>query len=268
MEIYIVNNKYGYYLINVLKYILVQEKFEVKIVDNVNLNIDNLHIILFSQHVKTYPKNYIIYNLEQKDISNWIDKKYELSLLFSKKCWDYSYVNLKKFHKIIQDKMKFFRLPIIKYELINKYIPNHINDYDILFYGTMNDSRTVILKEINKKLNKKYNIKIINNIFGKELFNFIQKTKIVLNISYYNNALLECYRINEVQSCKKLVISFYPNKDDIDNYNYYKDSVAFVNSIDKMIEKIIYYIENKNKYEEKISNIKYIENTKFIHNYL
>ena len=63
MLIYIITCKYGYYLSIVLRYILIKENYEVEIKEDINLKDDNLHIILFSQKVKTYPKNYIIYNL-------------------------------------------------------------------------------------------------------------------------------------------------------------------------------------------------------------
>lgn len=268
MLIYIITCKYGYYLSNVLKYILLKENYEVKIKEDINLKDDNLHIILFSQKVKTYPRNYIIYNLEQKNISKWIDKKYELSLLFSKKCWDYSFVNIYKFHKLIQDKMIYFKLPCIEYSLLEDYQENNIQEFDILFYGTMNDSRIKALNIIQMNLGFKYHIKIINNIFGKELFNYIRKCKIVLNISYYKSALLECYRINEVQSCKKLVISFFPNREDTNNYNYYKDSVVFVKTLNNMISNINYYLENKQEYDKKISCIQFLKSTEFIHNIL
>ena len=268
MEINIITCKYGYYLSNVLKNILTNENYDVSIKDDINLNDEKLNIILFSQKIKTYPKNYIIYQLEQKDISNWINKKYELSLLFSKRCWDYSEVNINKFHTLIQQKMILFRLPCIKYNLISNYNNDTIKEHDILFYGTMNNTRMKILNIIQMKLGGKYHIKIINDIFGEELFEYIKKCKIVLNISYYKNALLECYRINEVQSCEKLVISFYPNQEDISNFDYYKESIVFVNSIDSMIENSIHYLENKEEYEKKIANIKFLDDTKFIHNLL
>ena len=268
MLIYIITCKYGYYLSIVLKYILLKENYQVLIKEDINLKDDNLHIILFSQKIKTYPKNYIIYNLEQKNISKWIDKKYELSLLFSKRCWDYSLVNIHKFHKLIQDKMIYFKLPCIEYNLLEDYQENTIEEFDVLFYGTMNDSRIKALNIIQMNLGFKYHIKIINNIFGKELFNYIRKCKIVLNISYYKNALLECYRINEVQSCKKLVISFFPNIEDSSNYHYYKDSVVFVRTLNNMISNINYYLENKIEYDKKIESIKFLENTKFIHDIL
>ena len=267
MDINIISCKYGYYLSNVLKYILEKENYKVFIKEYINLNDNNLHIILFSQKIKKYPKNYIIYNLEQKDISKWINKKFELSILFSKKSWDYSNLNINKFKKIIQNKLIYFRLPCIDYKLIDTSASNII-EFDILFYGTMNEKRKNILNFIQLKLNHQYKFKIINNLFGKNLFDYIKKCKIVLNISFYNNALLECYRLNEIQSCKKLAISFLPNKDDFENFNYYKESVVFVNSINNMIENIKFYLNNKIEYDEKINQIKYLENTNFINNLL
>ena len=267
MEINIFTCKYGYYLSLVLKYILNKENYQVDIVKNIDLNNTNLYIILFSQKIKKYPKNYIIYNLEQKDISKWINQKFELSILYSKRSWDYSNLNISKFNNILQKKLTYFQLPLISYNLlVNKN--NNIEEYDILFYGTMNNHRINILNFIKFKLGKKYKIKVLNNKFEKDLFDYIEKCKIVLNISYYRDALLECYRINEVQSCNKLVISFLPNKEDIINYNLYKDSVIFVDSINNMIENIIYYLENNNKYEEKIKKINFLKDTSFIHSFL
>ena len=84
-KIYIFTTKFGYYISKCLEYILKEDKFDPEIIYNIDVNKNNLHIILFSQKVKIFPKNYIIYQLEQKDISKWIDKKYELSILYSKK---------------------------------------------------------------------------------------------------------------------------------------------------------------------------------------
>jgi hypothetical protein len=265
-KVIITSCKFGYYLSNVLKFILEKENFHVNIQEDVSMNTDDLHIILFSQKIKVFPKNYIIYQLEQKDISNWINKKYELSLLFSKRCWDYSNANINKFHPLIQQKMKLFRIPIIPMHQIT-----HIKDqtnFDILFYGTMNEPRRMILQYIQKIIGTRYTFRFIQNVFEEKLFEQIQACKIVLNIHFYENALLESYRISEVQSCRKLVISFLPNLDDKDNFNYYKESVVFVNSIDNMIKSIDYYMNNQDKYDEKINKIKIIEDTNFIHDLL
>ena len=52
MNINIITCKYGYYLSNVLKYILEEENHKVFIKEYINLNDNNLHIILFSQKIK------------------------------------------------------------------------------------------------------------------------------------------------------------------------------------------------------------------------
>ena len=49
LPIYIISCKFGYYLSNVLKYILEKEKYKVIIEDTLDIEKENLHIILFSQ---------------------------------------------------------------------------------------------------------------------------------------------------------------------------------------------------------------------------
>ena len=104
--VYIQTTKFGYYISNAIKYLLFKNFIISKIIYEVDYKNPNLHIILFSQKVPKFPKNYIIYQLEQKDISKWIDKKYELSILYSKKTWDYSKSNINKFSNILQKKNK------------------------------------------------------------------------------------------------------------------------------------------------------------------
>ena len=65
----------------------------------------------------------------------------------------------------------------------------------------MNNIRKQKLLYLQKKLYPKYNIKIINNIYGIELFHEIINSKIVLNIHFYKDAILETNRLNEILSC-------------------------------------------------------------------
>lgn len=258
--IYIFSSKYGYYLAKTLQYLLFKNNILSYIIDKINYNSKNLHIILFSQKVKKYPRNYIIYQLEQKDISSWVDKKYQLSILFSKKTWDYSNSNILKFPDKVQQKMEYFPIPLIPYHYLNNNIKSNIYtniNNNILFYGSLNDKRKLMLNYLQKKLYPKYKIHIVNNLFEEELFREILKTKIVINIHFYENAILETNRLNECLSCKKLVISEKPNIIDIENYLSYNDKVIFVDNPTEMYEKIVYYLENEEEYEKFINNIKY-----------
>jgi hypothetical protein len=111
----------------------------------------------------------------------------------------------------------------------------------------MNDIRKNKLQYLQKKLFPKYTIKIINNLYGIPLINEIINSKIILNIHFYKGALLETNRLNEILSCNKLIISETPNISDNYNYDLYKNNVIFIDNIDEMYEKIIYYLNNFDK---------------------
>ena len=241
--VYIFSTKFGYYVSNVLQYLLQENNIKSKIVYDINYKLDNLYIILFSQKVHKYPKNYIIYQLEQKDISSWINTKYELSIYHSIITWDYSESNIEKFHDVIKKKMIYFPIPLIKYNLLNPLINlNNIPSNNILFYGSLNDIRKHNINYLQQKLMPKYFIKIAQNMYGSQLFQEIINSKIVLNIHFYENAILETCRLNEILSCNRIVISEKPNMIDIKNYELYKDKVCFIENIDEMYEKIIFYL--------------------------
>jgi hypothetical protein len=244
--VYIFTTNFGYYISRVLKYLLIHHNINCEIVYDINYKLENLYIILFSQKVKVYPKNYIIYQLEQKDISSWIDTKYELSIYHSIITWDYSQSNIDKFHDVIKKKILYFPIPLVPYSLLNPLINlNNIPSNNILFYGSLNNIRKHKINYLQKKLMPKYFIKIVQNIYGQELVQEIINSKIVLNIHFYENAILETCRLNEILSCNRIVISEKPNMIDIKNYELYKNKVCFVENIDEMCKKIYSYFTLK-----------------------
>ena len=258
-KVYIFSTKFGYYISKVIQYILFKNFILSEIIYKIDYNNPNLHIILFSQKVKKFPKNYIIYQLEQKDISKWINKKYELSILFSKITWDYSESNINKFSDIIQKKIIYFPIPLIPQSylnnniiILNKMYNVNYPKNNILFFGSMNNIRKNKLNYLQKKLNlssnsnSKYFIKIINNLYGNNLIQEILNSKIILNIHFYKDAILETCRLNEILSCNRLIISEYPNMIDHKNYDLYKTKVIFTNTMDEMCDNILYYLNNNN----------------------
>jgi hypothetical protein len=239
-SINIFTTKFGFYIAHSLKYLFEQKNIQVKIIYEINPNDPTLHIILFSQKIHVFPKNYIIYQLEQKDISKWVDSKYEASILFSKITWDYSQSNIDKFPDLIKQKMIYVPIPLVPIGLLNPiYNSNITPQNNILFFGSMNNIRRHKLNYLQKKLYPKYKIKIISNIYGDKLIKEILNSKIILNIHFYKDAILETARINEVLSCNRIVISELPNMIDVQNYNLYIDKVVFVENINSMYNKII-----------------------------
>jgi hypothetical protein len=256
-KVYIFTTKYGYYLSLVLKYILFKNLIPSEIIYEINPANPNLHIIMFSQKVKQFPRKYILYQLEQKDISNFINARYELSILHSQETWDYSHSNINKFNDILRKKISYLPIPLIPYRYL---IYQNINSYNmpykrnIIFFGSINYLREKKINYLNSKLLKfGYSIKVFSNLFGADLFKEILNSVIILNIHNYNNGILETNRLNEILSCNRLVISEKPDiRIDFYNYSIYSEKVVFVNSLDEMVEKIIYYLKNKNKYDERL----------------
>lgn len=276
--IYIFTTRCGIYISRTIQFLLFLNNIHSEIVFNIDFNKNNLFIILFPHKVKIFPKNYICYQLEQKDISKWINNRYLLSILNSKLTWDYSESNINKFDENLKKKIKLFKIPLISYycfkpEIYNKYITynNEKNDniiqknevYDVLFFGHMNERRHKIINYIKQKLNNKYKFQYITGLYGDSLFEKILQSKIVLNIHYYEGSILETCRINEILSCNKLVISELPDISDIENKNYYNDLIIYYDNYDDLINKITLYLENKDLYNSKINN-----NKKFIDNNL
>jgi len=253
-KILIFSTKFGNYISKALSYILKKNNIDSEIIFKIDYNSPLLHIILFSQKVEVFPKNYIIYQLEQKDISKWINKKYELSIYHSIKTFDYSESNIKKFHPTIIKKMIYYPIPLISIEKLYNINTSSISikpKNDILFYGSMNDIRSLKLKYLNNLLNPKYNIRIITNLYGDQLIYEILNSKIILNIHFYQGAILETCRINEILSCHRIVISEKPNIIDLKNYELYKNNVIFTDGINDMYNKIIDVLENYNEFKYK-----------------
>ena len=267
--IYIYTTKCGIYISRTIQFLLYLNNIPSKIVFKINIKQNNLYIILFPHTVSFFPKKYIVYQLEQKDISKWINNKYILSILYSKLTLDYSQSNINKFDETLKKKIHLFKIPLISYFNFKPDCYNKYNiEYDILFFGHMNIRRQNIINDIKKKIPNKYKFHYITNLYGDLLFEQILKSKIVLNIHFYENAILETCRINEVLSCNKLVISEYPDNSDKDNKEFYDNLIIYYNNIDDLINKIIFYLENNEEYEKIINNNKIFmkENLNFYKN--
>ncbi len=249
----IYTTKIGLYIADCLKYMLDKMKYNTQIVYNIseediinnNNNPNEIYIILFCQTLQIIPsKNkYIIYQLEQVKQSKWIDNLYLKRIEESLFTLDYSLYNYKNYEKKYRKKIYHFPIPIIKKLNINNNIEII---YDLLFFGNLNNRR----KNICRMIKNKYNILVINNLFGDDLYNIIMKSKIILNIHFYKNAILETARINDVLRFNKLIISEKSCDNDMmeiyNNIIYCDEIEDNFNNIDKLFELIDNYLINDN----------------------
>lgn len=156
--------------------------------------------------------------------------------------WDYDQDNIvflksKGFKNIKHIKLGFTEKLVYKNK--NKTEPF----FDIIFFGSINEKRLHFLK----KLSLKYKLCIISNdcksykdyfddiydsMYGQELFDYINNSKIVINLHYYDSHLQEQVRIFELLINNKLVVSQKSVK------NYFGDLIIEFDSETEMIEKI------------------------------
>jgi hypothetical protein len=212
---------------------IIHNKIEDDILENNKQNPNEYFIILFSHLIKKMPEpnKYIIYQLEQKRQSKFINDKVLENISKSLITWDYSNENIIQFGETYKNKILFQPISII-----NKIQKNKLPViYDILFFGVGCIRRNKILKYLKKQ---KYNIFITSSIFGDEMYKIISQSKIILNIHVYEDAILEIARINEVLPFNKLIISELPCESDYINKNFYQDKIIFCEVIKRNLSNI------------------------------
>jgi len=253
----------GIFIAKGIKKMFNKNNIDSKIVNNItqididknNLNPNEYFFIIFPHTLNLFPsqKKYIIYQLEQYKQSPWINDQYKERMLDSLITFDYSLENFRNFNENIQSKIYYLPIPIKNNFNI---ILSDFSEYDLLIFGSENERRNKIIRHLSKK----YNILFIKNLYGNDLYKIIQKSKIILNIHFYLNAILETCRINETLYNNKLIISEEPDKEDWLNRNIYKNNIVFVeeikdnlSNINKLEQLIDFYLD-KNNYSNFMKN--------------
>ena len=153
--------------------------------------------IIFGAHllnddmINSIPSNTIIFNTEQIESINEIWKR-RILLLASKGMifWDYSNHNLDLLLTKLNVKGRLLEIGFQKN--LQRIKMNDNKEVDVLFYGSLNNRREKI---INSLLKNNVKVKCLFGVYGKERDDWIGKSKIVLNLHYYDSKIFEIVRI-------------------------------------------------------------------------
>jgi hypothetical protein len=228
--------------------------------------VDTIFLIMFnnSSHF-LLPNKFIFYQIEQLGSIFLIGKKFlsrlKYSCLKSIMVWEYTNLTSNIYSKYCEGKLKYVPMPFVLNKEINSNNLNLDNwdnlKYDIFFYGNKNLRREKILNELSKY----FKIKIGWGVYGQKKIDYILRSKIILNLHYYEKAGLETCRFNEILNYNKVIIS-ENSLSDISNMNLYSDLIVMVDNIDenlsnidKLIEHIKHFLINDN-YLKKINKNK------------
>jgi SAM-dependent methyltransferase len=147
------------------------------------------------------PAGSIVYNLEQLGGASLSPAYYELAS--KHQVWDYSLRNIEKWKA-----MNCFHAPI---HVPLGYVPelsrikaSQAQDIDVLFYGSLNERRTAILNALK---NAGLKVHTVFGVYGKKRDEVIARSKVVLNIHFYDTRVFEIVRIAYLLANSKAVVS-------------------------------------------------------------
>ena len=246
------------------------------------LNNDQNHIYLFYylflNPEKLASVKYIVYQLEQNinnNLSFYYNKLIKNNILEkifknAKLCLDYAEQNIDVINNIFNIKSILLPPPIFYnskiIELYNRNT-NINNKYDIIFVGSLNKRRKMIIK----LLSKKYNVFVSKiKLYDNELSKKFIECKILLNLHSFEDAILERIRLNEGIENGIRIISEKPNILDIEickDYEYIVDFIEIIknNDITELCNKIDYILNNNNTINNEVINDKILNlNNNFI----
>ncbi len=197
------------------------------------------------------PPCYICYQMEQTINSRWLSDRYISVLENSKAVLDYSKVNIAYFDRYDEVKNKIYYVPmgVTGSDIENSVIPDS-QDIDVLFYGDINCDRR---KRIIEVLNKSFDVHVESDLFGDAMHDIIRRSKVVINIHYYEGALLETPRISEILSLGTSVIVSEKSRDPEEEKRM-ADYVDFVeiDDVEAMRNRIAFWLKDNDARSNKI----------------
>jgi len=209
---------------------VLSQRLDIKIITDFNPQNNELYIV-YGAHDKaiellTHQKNlkntfgYIILQSEQPS-SIHIKNKYYIELMQNNIVFDFHSISseyLEKNYKIITRAYHWFDFLDFQQEEVER-------DIDILFVGAHSKLREEIFIQLQFQLgpDKKIEFVFDNSLTQPlELTKKLKRTKVVLNIPFYEDKILETHRINKALSCGCKVLSKKSGDETTDNlYNNY-----------------------------------------------
>jgi SAM-dependent methyltransferase len=196
------------------------------------------YIVLCPQAFNKLPpgKKRIAFQLEQSTSSRWFTDAYFHTLKHSLAVLDYSLTNIKFLAENGIFYPHVYYLPIGASYSYGISVSACSKKYDVLFYGdALSSPRRVHMLDI---LKQHFNVHVVNNLFGEAMIQTLKEAKVVLNLHYYENSLLEMPRIQECLSLGLTVVS--ESTLDLEDYPELHQAVIFFDegSVDGMIEAV------------------------------
>lgn len=188
--------------------------------------------IVFGAHLaKKLPHKSVIFNAEQVFAWDY------LQTLRTKEVWDYSVNNI---NTLAKHGIKARHCPVAYMPSMTTFsLQFPEEDIDVLMYGSTCNRREAVY---NKLRNAGVNVKSVFGVYGKERDELIARSKIVLNVHFYPEAVFEIFRCSHLIANKKFFISEY-GKDTALESPFYPTAVFA--KYEDLVEKCLEYLDDE-----------------------
>lgn len=208
------------------------------------------YIIICPLNIRVFPPCYVVYQMEQTVSTRWMTPRYMAILQGAQAVLDYSLVNIAYFQQNPELTDKLYYLPV---DILPEEAPpsrEAAQDIDVLFYGATNNPHRRAMLDV---LQEEFRICIVSSLFGEAMRSTIRRAKVVVNIHYYENALLETTRLCEVLSQGTSVIVSESSRDAAEDARL-RPFVDFVDTddIEAMRERIAYWLGHEEERQAKL----------------
>lgn len=144
--------------------------------------------------------NSIIFNVENSTASFLTDEYRRLLRKFA--VWDFSESNAADLAEMLVRPVHYFRMFYV--ERLSRVVDAAQKDIDVLFYGSFNTRREELLDALRAR---GLRVEGVFGVFGAQLEQLIARSKVVLNIHFYNNGRLEIIRLFDLLANGRTVVS-------------------------------------------------------------
>lgn len=247
------------YVANTLRYYLGQlgYKVHIELKSRRKIFTHDYYVVICPQEFKYLPpQNKRISMQMEQCVSDWFNEKYIQTLNSSLQVWDYSQSNIRYFQENNIALNKAFYIPLTVVPNYREHIENlygkklsTAKTVDFLFYGNIDSDRR---QRLLQQLSSKFKVRIETNLYGFDMLDAISSAKIILNIHFYENALLETTRIFECLSLGSIILS--EASPDLHEYEdlVVSKSIEFfkIGDVNDMLEKAEALLQHYNEIEK------------------
>ena len=156
---------------------------------------------LLAAHPLPLPADAVLYNLEQIDArSAWLAPRL-LELFRRHEVWDYSARNASRYAALGLPAPRV--VPVGYVPELTRIAPAP-EDLDVLFYGSVNERRALVLEGLRAR---GLRVAAAFGVYGEERDRLVARAKVVLNLHYYDAKVFEVVRVSYLLANRRCVVS-------------------------------------------------------------